>query len=79
MKYFKKYFLQILILVVIVVDMKLLQRKFSTIEFLILMVALLAGLGLLLKRLIRRGISPRYDRKPKSAWNSLNDGVDPTL
>ncbi len=30
-------------------------------------------------RISRRGISKRYERKPKNSWSSLTEGIDPTI
>lgn len=34
--------------------------------------------GFLIIRLSRRGAMNKYEKKPKSKWNSLSQGVDPT-
>ena len=35
--------------------------------------------GYVILRISRRGISKRYERKPANSWNSLNEGIDPTI
>ncbi|MFY8231246.1 MAG: hypothetical protein ACOVKH_03825, partial [Candidatus Nanopelagicus sp.] len=34
--------------------------------------------GFLIFRLSKRGAMNKYDKKPRSKWNSLSEGVDPT-
>jgi hypothetical protein len=31
------------------------------------------------KRLVVRGATKKYQRKPQSPWGALNEGIDPTL
>ena len=47
-------------------------------NFLILITALFF-IGFVVKRLGRKSAPTRYERKPKTPWNSLNEGEDPTV
>jgi len=51
---------------------------------LILFVSIAALLVYFIARLVRRGISQKYERKPiasksKNSWSALSDGKDPTV
>jgi len=54
----------------------------TIIRDLIIFLAAAIVISYLIFRLIRRGISKRYDRRSpvaaKSTWNALSDGEDPT-
>ncbi|MEI6216328.1 MAG: hypothetical protein WCP64_03550 [Actinomycetes bacterium] len=58
---------------------KALQHKFSLPIFVLLSIVLVGLVVQISKRLLRRGISPKYERKSLSAWSALSDGIDPTL
>lgn len=66
-------------LIVVVADIKFLQHKFSTIPFLLLIVALGYLTVTVIVGFIRRGKNTKYERKPQSPWGALNEGIDPTL
>jgi len=46
-------------------------------EVLILLFALLPTFALVFW-LTKRGISKKYDRKARSPWSALNEGIDPS-
>jgi hypothetical protein len=46
-------------------------------EILILIATLIPVLYLAY-RLVRRGVSKKYERHPKTPWSSLNEGIDPS-
>jgi len=54
----------------------------TIIRDLVIFLAAALVIGYLIFRLIRRGISRKYDRTSpvmaKSTWNALSDGEDPT-
>jgi hypothetical protein len=54
----------------------------TIIRDLVIFLATALVIGYLIFRLIRRGISKKYDRTSpvtaKSTWNALSDGEDPT-
>ncbi|MEI6867181.1 MAG: hypothetical protein WCK62_01640 [Actinomycetes bacterium] len=58
---------------------KALQHKFSLPIFALLMIALVGLAVQIIRRLLRRGISPKYERRPRSPWSALSDGIDPTI
>lgn len=66
-------------LLVVLVDIKFLQHKFSFIPFIILVLAVGYFTTISILGLIRRGNSTKYERKPQSPWGALNEGIDPTL
>lgn len=45
----------------------------------LILLAALFFIGYVIKRLGRKSTSSRYERKPQTPWNSLNEGEDPTL
>lgn len=58
---------------------KFLQNTFSLIPVLVLLLALSVLVFFTVKRLIARGATKKYQRKPQSPWGALNEGIDPTL
>ena len=46
---------------------------------LLIVLALLLLFIFLSVRLIRRGLSKRYEPRAKTPWNSLNEGEDPSV
>lgn len=69
----------VLTLIFLVVDIRLLQHKFSNIAFALLLTGLGYLLFTLIRTLMRKGTSSRYERKPQSPWGALNEGIDPSL
>jgi len=66
-------------LIFLVVDIKVLQHKFSNIAFALLLIGLGYLLFTLIRTLMRKGKNTRYERKPQSPWGALNEGIDPSL
>jgi hypothetical protein len=44
-----------------------------------ILIAALFFIGFVIRRLGRKSSSTRYERKPKTPWNSLSEGEDPTV
>ena len=60
-------------------SMKFLQNTISIIPVLVLLIALSVLMFFTVKRLVTRGATKKYQRKPQSPWGALNEGIDPTL
>lgn len=66
-------------LIFILGSIKFLQNSLSVIPVVVLLVALCVLVFFTAKRLVVRGATKKYQRKPQSPWGALNEGIDPTL